>query len=138
MRSIDDACVYAVGECAQHRGKLYGVPAVLDEQCKVLADHITATNPQASFLGSKEMTQLCVVGIELTSMGEPNVDRLRDEVLLHSEPYTDKYQRLVIRNGRLVSAILLGKCGKLEELSEAFQCGSVLPHQRLSLLADAG
>ena len=41
MRSVDDANVYAVGECVQHRGQVYGLVAPLWEQSKVFADHIT-------------------------------------------------------------------------------------------------
>ena len=41
MRSVDDLDVYVVGECAQHRGRVYGLVAPLWEQAKVLADHIT-------------------------------------------------------------------------------------------------
>ncbi|MCW2529914.1 MAG: nitrite reductase large subunit, partial [Pseudonocardiales bacterium] len=44
MRSIDDDSVYVVGECAQHRGQVYGLVAPLWEQASVLADHITAVN----------------------------------------------------------------------------------------------
>ncbi|MGI4950714.1 MAG: NAD(P)/FAD-dependent oxidoreductase, partial [Janthinobacterium lividum] len=38
MRSVDDMNVYVVGECAQHRGMVYGLVAPLWEQCKVFAD----------------------------------------------------------------------------------------------------
>ena len=46
MRSVDDLNVYVVGECAQHRGRVYGLVAPLWEQAKVLADHITGRNPR--------------------------------------------------------------------------------------------
>ena len=44
MRSVDDPDVYVVGECAQHRGKVYGLVQPLWEQAQVLADHITGRN----------------------------------------------------------------------------------------------
>ncbi len=43
MRSVDDMNVYVVGECAQHRGKVYGLVAPLWDQAKVFAEHITGT-----------------------------------------------------------------------------------------------
>ena len=49
MRSPDDSDVYVVGECAQHRGMVYGLVAPLWEQAKVLADHITGRNPNAAY-----------------------------------------------------------------------------------------
>ncbi len=46
MRSVDDMNVYVVGECAQHRGKVYGLVAPLWEQAKVFAEQITRHNPR--------------------------------------------------------------------------------------------
>jgi len=42
-----DPSVFAIGECAQHRGQVYGLVAPVWEQAKVLADHITGDNPLA-------------------------------------------------------------------------------------------
>ena len=46
MRTVDDPDIYAVGECAQHRGEVYGLVAPLWEQAVVLADHITGAEPE--------------------------------------------------------------------------------------------
>ena len=46
MRAVDDPDIYAVGECAQHRGEVYGLVAPLWEQAAVLADHITGVEPE--------------------------------------------------------------------------------------------
>src|SRR6266851_2485684 len=69
MRSVDDPDVYVVGECAQHRGRVYGLVAPLWDQGKVFADHITEKNTSSVYLGSKLATKLKVMGIELASMG---------------------------------------------------------------------
>ncbi len=69
MRSVDDANVYAVGECVQHRGRVYGLVAPLWEQSKVFADHITQRNLDAAYHGSRLATKLKVMGVELASMG---------------------------------------------------------------------
>ena len=47
MRSVDDLNVYVVGECAQHRARVYGLVAPLWEQAKVFADHVTAARMPA-------------------------------------------------------------------------------------------
>ncbi len=41
VMQTSDSNVYAVGECAEHNGKVYGLVAPLYEQGKVLADHLT-------------------------------------------------------------------------------------------------
>ncbi len=138
MRSIDDPDVYVVGECAQHRGRVYGLVAPLWEQGKVFADHLTRTNSSAQYNGSKLATKLKVMGIELASMGinEPSEDR--DEVIQFSEPRKGTYKKLIVRDGRLVGSILMGDISKAAYLMQAFDRDSPLPEERLSLLFDLG
>ena len=57
MRTVDDEDVYAVGECVQHRGEVYGLVAPLWEQAVVLADQITGTDPDAAYLGLADRDQ---------------------------------------------------------------------------------
>lgn len=138
MRSPDDLDVYVVGECAQHRGVTYGLVAPLWEQAKVVADHITARNTSTIYTGSKLATKLKVMGIELASMGIPDPELATDEVVLFSEPKRGRYKKLVIRNGRLVGAIMLGDLEKVAYLTQAFDKNTPLPEERLSLLFDLG
>ena len=49
MRCPGDPRVYAIGECAQHRGLVYGLVAPLWEQAKVLADRLTGRIPDAVY-----------------------------------------------------------------------------------------
>src|SRR4029450_1764481 len=58
MRTVDDDRVFAVGECVQHRGEVYGLVAPLWEQAVVLADVITGTNQRATYVGSTTHTKL--------------------------------------------------------------------------------
>ncbi|MBV8052162.1 MAG: NAD(P)/FAD-dependent oxidoreductase, partial [Acidobacteriaceae bacterium] len=138
MRSVTDPHIYAVGECAQHRGHVYGLVAPLWEQAKVLADHITGSNPNAAYHGSKVATKLKVMGVEMAAMGivEP-VDE-RDEIVQFTEPKKGTYKKLIIRDGRLVGAILLGDISKAAYLMQAFDRGTPLPEERLTLLFDIG
>ena len=87
MRCVDDRDIYAVGECAQHRGQMYGLVAPLWEQAKVLADHITGANARAAYHGSKVATKLKVMGVEVASMGivEPQRSRGRGGSILRTE-----------------------------------------------------
>ena len=69
MRSVDDSTVYVVGECAQHRGRVYGLVAPLWDQAKVFAEHITGRNRDAAYHGSKLATKLKVMGVEVAAHG---------------------------------------------------------------------
>jgi nitrite reductase (NADH) large subunit len=137
MRSSDPD-IYAVGECAQHRGRVYGLLAPLWDQAKVLADHVTATNPDASYQGSKLATKLKVMGVELASMGVIAADGEHEDVVQFMEPSKGVYKKLIIRDGRLAGGILMGDIGKAAYLMQAFDRGLRLPDERLSLLFDTG
>ncbi|WP_428377671.1 nitrite reductase large subunit NirB [Lichenicoccus sp.] len=138
MRCLDDRRIFVVGECAQHRGKVYGLVAPLWEQARVFADHVTDHNLDAAYHGSKLATKLKVMGVELASMGITEPAEARDEVIQFSEPGRGTYKKLIVRDGRLVGGILMGDISKAAYLMQAFDRDSPLPDERLGLLFDLG
>ena len=138
MRSVDDMNIYVVGECAQHRGRVYGLVAPLWEQAKVFAEHITKHNIDSTYHGSKLATKLKVMGVELASMGITEPQEERDEVIQFTEPKKGTYKKLIVRDGRLVGGILMGDISKAAYLMQAFDRDSPLPDERLGLLFDIG
>ncbi|MBV9441583.1 MAG: NAD(P)/FAD-dependent oxidoreductase, partial [Acidobacteriaceae bacterium] len=138
MRSVSDSEIYVVGECAQHRGHVYGLVAPLWEQAKILADHITGRDVNAAYHGSKVATKLKVMGVEMAAMGVTEPVEERDEIVQFTEPKKGTYKKLIIRDGRLVGAILLGDISKAAYLMQVFDRGTPLPEERLSLLFDIG
>lgn len=138
MRSIDDAHIHVVGECAQHRGQVYGLVAPLWEQAGVLADRLTGSNPAAAYHGSRTATKLKVAGVDVASMGLKAPERPDDEFVQYSEPRHGVYKTIVIRDGKLVGATLLGDVSKVSFLTQAFDSGLALPDERVSLMFDIG
>ncbi len=138
MRSIDDESIYVVGECAEHRGQTYGLVAPLWEQARVLADILSGRHEHAIYEGSKTSTKLKVLGIDLASMGEIEARDENDEVIVYSEPKRGRYKKLIIRDGRLVGAILLGDLNQAAGLGQTFERDIVLPCERAELLFDIG
>lgn len=138
MRADDERHIYVVGECAQHRGAVYGLVAPLWEQAVVLAEHITGTNPRAAYHGSKIATKLKVSGVDLATMGLVEPEREDDEFIAYSEPKRRVYTSVIVRDGKLVGATLLGDVSKVSFLMQAYDRGMVLPEERRSLLFDLG
>jgi len=134
LASPDDADIYSVGECAQHRGQVYGLVAPLWEQTHILAERLTGRNPNANYRGSKVSTKLKVMGVELAVMGIKDAAHENDEVVNYVEPLRGIYKKLVIRNGRLAGAILLGDAAGAPSLLQAFDRGTILPDNRAELL----
>ncbi len=138
LRSVDDDDIYAVGECVQHRGEVYGLVAPLWEQATVLADHITGADPGAAYHGSRLATKLKVAGVDVAAMGLKEPERPDDEFVQFSEPSRGVYQTVIIRDGMLVGATLLGDVSKVASLTQAFDRRVPLPEERIKLLFDIG
>lgn len=138
MRSIDDDRIYVVGECAQHRGQVYGLVAPLWEQAAVLADHLTDANNRAAYHGSRIATKLKVAGVDVAAMGIKSPEHEDDEFVQYSEPKHGIYKTIVVRDGKLVGATLVGDVSKVAFLMQAFDRGLPLPEERVSLMFDIG
>ncbi|PRY50749.1 nitrite reductase (NADH) large subunit [Geodermatophilus tzadiensis] len=132
----DDPDVYAIGECAQHRGAVYGLVAPAWEHARVLADVLTGTDPTAEYHGSRTATKLKVAGVDVAVMGVSTPERDSDEVLVISEPKRGVHLSVVVRDDRLVGATLLGDTRKVAYLTQAFDRGTALPEERIRLLVD--
>ena len=148
--------VYAVGECAEHRGVVYGIVTPIYEQCKVLAEVLCGrTNGDARggdaggdargdargnkpprYTGSKLYTRLKVAGIEVASMGIVDPQLTTDRSIVVSEPDAQVYRKMILRDGRLVGAHLVGETSAAARLIGVFDKGDPVPANPLELLCD--
>jgi nitrite reductase (NADH) large subunit len=96
LQTVTDARIYAVGECAAHRGIAYGLVAPLFEQGKVLATHL-AEFGIGRYTGSLTSTKLKVTGIDLFSAGEFMGGEGTEEIVM-SDPFGGVYKKLVIKD----------------------------------------
>nr|WP_296767202.1 nitrite reductase large subunit NirB [Rhodococcus sp. (in: high G+C Gram-positive bacteria)] len=138
LRCEDEGSIYAVGECCQHRGEVYGLVAPLWEQAVVLAEHLTGTNPSAAYHGSRLTTKLKVAGVDVAAMGVKGPEREDDEFVQFYEPRSGTYKNVVVRDGKLIGATLLGDISKANFLTQAFDEKVPLPDERISMLFDMG
>ncbi|MGW8825381.1 nitrite reductase large subunit NirB [Paenibacillus lautus] len=145
--------VYAVGECAEHRGIAYGLVAPLYEQGAVLAKHLAGVET-SGYAGSVTSTKLKVSGVDVFSAGH-----FADPEGTRSMRYQDEvegvYKKIVVREDRLIGAVMFGDTGdgpKLFSLMKSGEsirgrekelllgfapnAGVVSPEQRLAQLAD--
>lgn len=106
MQTITDPRIYAVGECAAHRGIAYGLVAPLFEQGKVCATHL-AEFGIGRYTGSQTSTKLKVTGIDLFSAGNFMGGADCEEIVM-SDPQGGVYKKLVIKDDKLVGACLYG------------------------------
>ncbi|WP_375173626.1 nitrite reductase large subunit NirB [Pseudooceanicola sp.] len=97
--------VYAVGECVEFEGNLFGLVAPLYDQAKVLAK--TLTGDEASFAVKELSTKLKVTGCDLFSAGDFAEGEGREDIIFR-DPARGVYKRLVIEGGKLIGAVLYG------------------------------
>src|SRR4051812_48208257 len=106
MQTVTDARIYSVGECAAHRGIAYGLVAPLFEQAKVAANHL-AQFGIGRYVGSLTSTKLKVTGIDLFSAGNFMGGEGTEEIVM-SDPYGGVYKKLVLKEDKLIGAVLYG------------------------------
>jgi nitrite reductase (NADH) large subunit len=108
LRTPDDPSIFCVGECAEHRGMTYGLVAPLYDMAKICAEHLTAEiGSQAAYRGSVLSTRLKVTGIDLFSAGDFLSDEDSEEIVFRDRA-RNVYKKLVMRDDRLVGAVLYG------------------------------
>lgn len=106
MRS-NDPDIFALGECAEVNGMVYGLVAPLYEMARVVASQL-AGDEAAAFVHSDTPTKLKVTGIELFSLGDFAEGEDRQEIVLR-DAAAGVYKRLVLRNDRIIGTVLYGE-----------------------------
>ena len=106
LQTVTDPSVYAVGECVVHRGVAYGLVAPLFEQAKVCANHL-ARFGIGQYKGSVTSTKLKVTGIDVFSAGDFSTGADTEDILL-LDKQGGRYKRIVLRQNRVIGAVLYG------------------------------
>ncbi|NPU94406.1 MAG: NAD(P)/FAD-dependent oxidoreductase [Gammaproteobacteria bacterium] len=101
-----DPSIYAVGECVEHRGQLFGLVAPLYDQARVCANHL-AEMGIARYVQKAQATKLKITGINVFSAGNFLGDGESETITLHDRAL-GHYKKLVLKDGRLDGVILYG------------------------------
>lgn len=97
--------IFALGECAEHRGICYGLVEPAYEQARVLAQHLAGR--KSAYPGSVVATNLKVSGVSVFSAGE-FLGSDRSEAIVLGDARRGVYKKLVIEDGRLTGTVLVG------------------------------
>ncbi|WP_371347815.1 NAD(P)/FAD-dependent oxidoreductase [Ancylobacter sp. IITR112] len=134
---VDDALrssspgIYALGECAEHRGTCHGLVAPLYEMAAVLAAHLAGA--ETRYTPSPTATRLKVTGIELFSAGDFTGGPDCEDIVLR-DPALGRYTRLVARGDRLVGAVLYGDTADAPFFTDLIQSGQNIAAIRDTLI----
>ncbi len=130
-----DPDVFAIGEIAEHCGKMMGITAAAEKQADVLANFIHG-DVQSLYTGAVPMNILKLSGLDLCSLGIPEIPvngEGYDEIL-----FIDKslryYKKCIIKDDRLVGAILIGDKSEFAEFRSLIENKIELSERRMQLL----
>jgi assimilatory nitrate reductase electron transfer subunit len=143
MRSITDPDVFAIGDCAEHRGRTHGLVASAWAQAQAAARVVAAlaagsrtehgSKRPDGYAAAPSVVRLKAAGIELAILGPAHRGGGAD-VVRFTDPARGVYQKLVVKDGRLAGAILLGDTRAAGTLTQLLDRGASLPADRSSLL----
>ena len=108
MRTSDPD-IFALGECAEASGQVFGLVAPLYDMANVVAAQLTG-DASAEFHPKATATKLKVTGCDLYSAGDFADEPGREEIVLR-DPTRGVYKRLVLKDNRILGAVLYGDTG---------------------------
>ncbi|MGW0531861.1 NAD(P)/FAD-dependent oxidoreductase [Streptomyces sp. NPDC003032] len=150
-----DPHIRAIGDCAEHAGRVYGLATPALEQADALADALTHKSANKSthkstgtstgtstgksaapYTGSRMLTRLTLAGpgpLDLAAFGDPE-PRPDDDVIQLADATRGTYRKVVVRGDRLVGGVLLGDLASVGALARAWEADDPLPDDDSPLL----
>jgi assimilatory nitrate reductase electron transfer subunit len=130
LRSVTDEHIHAIGDCAEHGGRISGFVPPAWEQAGVLAAVLTGED--ASYDGSRVVARLRATGLDVAVMGDP--EHAPGEVVEVANPITGTYRRLVVHGGVIEAAVMVGDLSRVGLLTQLFDRRTVLAPEEPGLL----
>jgi nitrite reductase (NADH) large subunit len=123
--------IYALGECAEHRGTCYGLVEPAYEQARVLACRLAGDD--TAYAGSLLATNLKVSGVNVFSAGD-FLGAPGTEPIVLTDPEHGIYRKLILKDGCLAGAVLLGDTADALWYLDLIRSGAPIAATRDSLV----
>ncbi|MGH3362169.1 MAG: FAD-dependent oxidoreductase, partial [Nocardioides sp.] len=122
LASVTDERIHAIGDCAEHRGVISGFVPPAWDQALVLADHLTGGG--AAHTASRTVARLRATGLEVAVLGDP--EHADGEVVEVTNPLARSHRKLVIRDGMIAAACLVGDLARVGLITQLYDHDTVL------------
>lgn len=129
--ATSDPRIFALGECAEHRGMVYGLVEPAYEQAEVLARHLAGR--EAAYLGTALSTSLKVSGLPVFSAGVVDTPENAEAVVM-SDVGAGLYRKLLIEDGRLIGAVFVGDIAEQALCKALIRSGEPVAEMRDDLM----
>jgi nitrite reductase (NADH) large subunit len=127
--------VYAAGDTAEFEGRTYGIIPAAMEQAKIAAWNMVTKNQQV-YTGTIPSNTLKIVGIDLASLGLVNPEDPRYVEIQKIDKEKGVYKKIVLENGKIVGAILLGARKGVTAIKEMIERETDVTKHKDSILDD--
>ncbi|USB31732.1 nitrite reductase large subunit NirB [Paenibacillus sp. YPG26] len=124
--------IYAVGECAEHEGVVYGLVAPLFEQGGELAKRLAGI-PSPGYKGSVVSTKLKVSGVNVFSAGQ-FLDQPGTRSFRIQDDFDHVYKKIVVQDGKLIGTVLFGDTSDGSKLFSMIRTGQDISGQEKELV----
>jgi nitrite reductase (NADH) large subunit len=105
--ATSDPDIYAVGECIEHNGQVFGLVAPIWEQARVCGARL-AGDSTAVYVPPPVFTSLKITGVDVFSAGAlAAADEADEEITLH-DAKRGLYKKVILRDDKVVGAVLYG------------------------------
>lgn len=131
LESPDDERIHAIGDCAEHAGRSTGFVPPAWEQAGLLAAYVAGD--EVAYAGSRSVARLRATGLDVAVLGDP--EHTEGEVVEVSNPIVGSHRKLVVRDGVIVGATLVGDLSRIGLITQHYDRRTVLgPTEPGSLL----
>jgi len=105
--ATSDPDIYAVGECVEHNGQVFGLVAPIWDQAKVCGARL-AGDATAVYVPPPVFTSLKITGVDVFSAGAlAAADEADQEITLH-DAKRGLYKKVILRDDKIVGSVLYG------------------------------
>ncbi|MFC8828769.1 NAD(P)/FAD-dependent oxidoreductase [Streptomyces sp. NPDC057137] len=133
-----DPHIHAIGDCAEHGDRLYGLAGAALEQADLLAQ-LLSVDPATRYTGTRSLTRLTLAALgghapetppsaplDLAAFGE-TTPLPGDDIVQLTDATRGAYRKVVVRGDRLVGGVLLGDLTTIGALARTWEDDEPLP-----------
>jgi NAD(P)H-nitrite reductase large subunit len=121
LRTSDDR-IHAIGDCAQRGGQVTGFVPPAWEQAALLARHLAGD--EVAYDGARTVARLRATDLDVAVLGDP--ERTDGQVVEVSNPVSGSHRKLVVRDGVIVGATLVGDLSRIGLITQHYDRATVL------------
>lgn len=122
LQSVDDDAIFAIGDCAEHNGKVTGFVPPAWEQATLLAEHLAGGD--VKYAGSRSVARLRATGLDVAVLGDP--EHTEGDIVEVTNPIIGTHRKLVVDGNVIVAGTMIGDLSRIGLITQLFDKRTIL------------